>query len=336
MSDSRLSKIAVIRPGALGDVLAARGVLRFLKDVFPGAELILAAPGERGRLFLRPGWADSVLDWDKADFAWLFSDGAEPPPALVSAFAGCGLILSYAGMDEARRLRARLETLSPGGRVLLSPAFPQAGRGEPIGEWLVTAAAGFLRGHSQLPPSLRVDVAALASSRLRLDGGDGRNEPDRLVYAVLHPGSGSPKKNWPLANFIELGRIMALAMDGNGLPLFQRMLVASGEADGDLGENLASAIPGAEHRFSPPLEELARLLAGARLYFGNDSGVSHLAAAVETLNGASPMTAVVFGPSDSAVWRPPGALALEAGPGADGLSPGEVWPILAKRMNILP
>ncbi|MDR3078078.1 MAG: hypothetical protein LBV15_04880, partial [Planctomycetota bacterium] len=86
MPASLPSKLAVIRTGALGDVLAARGVIRFLKDVFPEASLLLAAPGERGRLFLRPGWADRVLDWDRADFSWLFAAGGEPPPALAGAF----------------------------------------------------------------------------------------------------------------------------------------------------------------------------------------------------------------------------------------------------------
>jgi ADP-heptose:LPS heptosyltransferase len=59
----------------------------------------------------------------------------------------------------------------------------------------------------------------------------------------------------------------------------------------------------------PPLEgavriddlyQLACWLAGARLYIGNDSGVTHLAAAVGT-----PVLAL-FGPTDPAVWAPRG------------------------------
>jgi ADP-heptose:LPS heptosyltransferase len=48
------------------------------------------------------------------------------------------------------------------------------------------------------------------------------------------------------------------------------------------------------------LFELACWLAGARLYIGNDSGITHLAAAV-----ATPVVAL-FGPSDPAVWAPRG------------------------------
>ena len=48
------------------------------------------------------------------------------------------------------------------------------------------------------------------------------------------------------------------------------------------------------------LYELARWLASARVYIGNDSGITHLAAAVGT-----PVVAI-FGPTDPAVWAPRG------------------------------
>lgn len=51
---------------------------------------------------------------------------------------------------------------------------------------------------------------------------------------------------------------------------------------------------------SPALELLAGLIAEAGLFVGNDSGVSHLAAAV----GAK--TLALFGPTNPALWRPLG------------------------------
>jgi heptosyltransferase III len=48
------------------------------------------------------------------------------------------------------------------------------------------------------------------------------------------------------------------------------------------------------------LVEVAATLAVCQSYLGNDSGISHLAAAVGT-----PVTAL-FGPTDPAVWRPLG------------------------------
>ena len=52
------------------------------------------------------------------------------------------------------------------------------------------------------------------------------------------------------------------------------------------------------------LYELGCWLARARLYIGNDSGISHLAAAVGT------PTIVLFGPTDPAIWAPRGSRVL--------------------------
>ena len=56
------------------------------------------------------------------------------------------------------------------------------------------------------------------------------------------------------------------------------------------------------------IRDSAALLAGAALYLGNDSGISHLAAAV----GAPGV--VLFGPTDARRWRPlsPAIVALQA------------------------
>jgi ADP-heptose:LPS heptosyltransferase len=58
------------------------------------------------------------------------------------------------------------------------------------------------------------------------------------------------------------------------------------------------ALPGAVR--IDDLYELACWLAKARLYIGNDSGITHLAAAVGT-----PVLAL-FGPTDPEVWAPRG------------------------------
>jgi ADP-heptose:LPS heptosyltransferase len=60
------------------------------------------------------------------------------------------------------------------------------------------------------------------------------------------------------------------------------------------------------------LYELGCWLRRARLYIGNDSGISHLAAAVGT-----PVVAM-FGPTDPAVWAPRGEhVTVIRAPGGD-------------------
>ncbi len=103
----------------------------------------------------------------------------------------------------------------------------------------------------------------------------------REDFAVIQPFSSSPKKDWPLDRF----RRMASALE-------RRMPVRW--------------CRGAE---DPPLEgavmmdnlwDLACWLARACLYVGNDSGITHLAAAVGT------PTLALFGPTEPQVWAPRG------------------------------
>lgn len=103
------------------------------------------------------------------------------------------------------------------------------------------------------------------------------SEPDG-GYLAIHPFSGSGRKNWGLGKFRELAA-------GLGMPV---------EWCAGPEEELEGA-----RRFDS-LWEMARWLAGARLYAGNDSGPSHVAAACGT------PAVVIFGPSDPRVWAPRG------------------------------
>jgi hypothetical protein len=95
---------------------------------------------------------------------------------------------------------------------------------------------------------------------------------------VLHPFSGSARKNWPLEKYRELAKSLPGPVEwlaGPEDPLADAVRIA------DLGE-------------------LAHWLTGARAYVGNDSGITHLAAAVGV-----PTTAL-FGPTEPRVWCPRG------------------------------
>ena len=117
----------------------------------------------------------------------------------------------------------------------------------------------------------------------------------REGFAAIHPFAGSPAKRWPLERFQELAQRLA-----------RRMPVewCAGPED-----ELSGA-----RRFED-LYELACWMASARIYIGNDSGPTHLAAAVGT-----PVVAL-FGPSNPAVWAPRGPhVTIAAAPAMDDIS----------------
>lgn len=104
---------------------------------------------------------------------------------------------------------------------------------------------------------------------------------EREQFAVIQPFSGSAKKNWPIENFRRLAANLERVM-----PVYW----CSGPDDPPLPNAVRI----------DDLYELACWLARAQLYIGNDSGITHLAAAVGT-----PVLAL-FGPTDPTVWAPRG------------------------------
>jgi ADP-heptose:LPS heptosyltransferase len=127
-------------------------------------------------------------------------------------------------------------------------------------------------------------------------------------FAAIHPFAGSPKKRWPLERFQELAQRLA--------PRMPVEWCAGPEDD----------LPGAR-RFDD-LYGLACWLAGARIYIGNDTGPTHLAAAVGT-----PVVAL-FGPSDPGVWAPRGPrVALAAAPTLDAISVDQVLNMVEAGLN---
>jgi heptosyltransferase-3 len=111
---------------------------------------------------------------------------------------------------------------------------------------------------------------------------------------VIHPFSGSTRKNWPLNFFRELASRLPCTVEWTAGP--------------------EEALPEAT-RFEN-LSELASWIAGADLYIGNDSGITHLAAATGV------KTLALFQVTDPAKWAPrgPNVVVLEKPSVASALS----------------
>ncbi len=104
------------------------------------------------------------------------------------------------------------------------------------------------------------------------------------AIAVIHPLAATDDKTWPADHFLQVaGFVQQVA----GLePVFI----------GAPGEDLSRF---AQFRtVNGPLDGTKTLIAGARLFIGNDSGPAHIAAAFGV------PTTVLFGPSDAEIWAP--------------------------------
>jgi ADP-heptose:LPS heptosyltransferase len=111
-------------------------------------------------------------------------------------------------------------------------------------------------------------------------------------YAVVHPGSQLPSRRWPAERFAEVAD--ALARDG------LRIVLTGTRLESFLIEKTKSAMrePAMDLSGRTTLGGLAALIARARLLVCNDTGVSHVAAAMRT-----PSVVIACG-SDPRRWAP--------------------------------
>lgn len=147
-----------------------------------------------------------------------------------------------------------------------------------------TAAAALPKLHELSPGPL------VFAADARESWGDTPTEP----YAVVHPATRWPEKEWVPAHWATVGRMLA----ERGL----RVVVSCGPAAHEIetARQLAAAIgPAAcstEGRLS--WRQLAGVLGGAKLFAGVDTAAMHLAAACGT------PTVGLFGPSIEWQWHP--------------------------------
>lgn len=110
-------------------------------------------------------------------------------------------------------------------------------------------------------------------------------------FLLMHPAAAFSTKQWPVERFAGLAR--ALSREGKRVVL----TAGPGQQHGlqriqkEAGQQVAMVDP-------LPLPQFAALVSQCELYIGNDTGTTHLAAAL-----GKPIV-VIFGSSDSGAWHP--------------------------------
>jgi heptosyltransferase-3 len=244
-----------------------------------GHAVSLLAPSTAGGALRGHGPAevDSVLPWEAAGMATLLAGEGPLADDVTRALAPFEAVVAYTHSP------ALLHALSlSGARVIARPPLPPK-EGPHAARWYADAVLALGTAPAPVPPLLVPTAAEEAAARewtSRLGPG----------FLAVHPGSGSPRKNWPAERFEAL--VSALSPD-------RRWLLVEGPAESEAFGPLR-ALPHAVLARELPVRVLGAVLARAGLYVGNDSGVSHLAGAY----GAP--TIALFGPTDPALWSPVG------------------------------
>jgi ADP-heptose:LPS heptosyltransferase len=255
--------ILVLRALGVGDLATGVPALRGLRAMFPGERLVLAAP-----VWLRPlaeliGGIDEVLP----------ADGLQPRdwPLVFPTLA------------------VNLHGRGPQSHRLLASAAPAA----------VWAFACEEAGHRFGPAWTDDEHEVRRWCRLLRFYGVDADEDDLSLQVppvpapagvtIVHPGAKSPSRRWPAERWITVARSLCRAG--------HRVMVT-----GSAGEHALTARIARESGAAAPvtgLEELAALVAHARLVVSGDTGIAHLATAYAT------PSVTLFGPMSPARWGPP-------------------------------
>ncbi|AJC23529.2 glycosyltransferase family 9 protein [Pandoraea pulmonicola] len=145
-------------------------------------------------------------------------------------------------------------------------------------------------GYQDWGDHLEFPLAALDYATFQVLCDKFRLEPGRFV--VIHPGSRMPSRRWPVERYASVADKVAKA----GF----RVVLTGGAHERDIAQALAARAqePVIDFCSKTSLGTLAALIAHARLLICNDTGVSHIAAAM----GAR--SVVVACGSDVARWAP--------------------------------
>jgi heptosyltransferase III len=256
-------RVLIVRPGALGDTILSLPLPESIRVQNPAAKIVFL--GTRAYRDLIPTWAE-FQPMDDPQWLWLFAPEGAVLPEHGPSFDRAYVVLNQP--DDVIRNLARAGVRS----IIHTPSRPQTG------EHVVE------RMHRGLGLTVPEKAPALSHPASR---------KENLIW--IHPGSGGPGKCVPLdflIRFVEsLGDVTAWSR-----------AVTAGEEDAFLREHteweaLISA-PRTRLLEQRPLPELCATLGSASLFIGNDSGISHLAAALGV------PSVVFFVSTDPAQWSP--------------------------------
>jgi heptosyltransferase-3 len=271
-----VNRVLIIFPGALGDLMCLMPALVAISRLHPGASIELMARFELARLVAGRSVVARAHSIDAGEVGELFSDEEEEKGRPF--FGEFDRIYSFFASDDLR-FRTRLAAATDG-EVSFHP-FRLDGDGHVSAGYRRAIGEDASRIDARLEPTpddLATAARVLAESKC-----------DSSNLIVIFPGSGSPAKNWPADKFAALAVMLTHRAS---------VVVILGPAETSIEPVFRDAgIRVLKDLDLPIVAAIARI---ASAFVGNDSGVSHLAAAV----GASGV--VIFGPTDPAPWRPLG------------------------------
>ncbi len=290
LNQKTVKSILIVHQGAIGDFILSLPALEALHHFYLEAKFTFLAHSNILELIRARPYFKNVFDCNSSHWAPLYSQGGKLASRNLESLLQVDSVFVF-GRSSSQLLVNNLtdNLVKPVHRI---DPFPEVDFGSDLTEYQCLQLEKI--GIPAIPPPEAIIAPARqdileAHAFLRQN----LSSKDRLI--LLHPGSGSPKKLWSPLGWLSM--INRLSSEKN-----LRFALLQGPADAEIVHHLRSQL----ETITPimvvnwPLGKLAALISEAPLYLGNDSGVTHLAAACGT------PTIALFGPTDPQIWAPRG------------------------------
>ena len=293
---SEVRSMLVIHQGALGDFILALPALMTLRKSFPQAKpVIMGYPGIL-ELVEKRFYAEEIVSVDQRGVASFFVPGGDLDPGLSQYFGTFDLIVVF-GKEAEGSILSNLRRVCQGQIIHLNSFPPLNERIHLTDHLLRELRRNHIAGEEQ-DPQLFLSHSDQVWGRSYCKK-KGLTEDEKAKAIVLHPGSGSRRKVWPVERFIDLVHYF----QGHAS---SRLLIVLGPAEAGEIQEAFENMQWERGATAPVLIKglsligLASVIEGCRVFIGNDSGITHMAAAV------SAPTVAIFGPTDPKRWAPRG------------------------------
>lgn len=274
-------KILVIRGGAIGDFILTFPVFAALRAQFPATHLEVLGYPHIAQLARAGGLVDAVQAIESRSLAGFFARDCVLPDDWREYFAGFHLVLSYL-YDPDRIFQDNVRRCGSA-QFIAGPHRPAETESRAASEILLQPLEHLAIFQPVAIPRLQLPADADTANVPATPGS----------WLAVHPGSGSERKNWPEAKWMELFDALVTRTPVN-------FLLIGGEAEKSRLERLRAALPGERLWLADrlPLVQVAGLLRGCSGFAGHDSGISHLAAALGL------PCVLLWGETSEAIWAP--------------------------------
>ena len=302
-------RILLILPCCIGDVVMATATLQALRRGYPAAHITWAVGGWSRRAVEHHDLLDAVLDTGPAALPvksvggfWHFVQQLRQGDYDLAVSLVRSPLMSLAVRLSGIPHRAGLDSAGRGfGYNIRAPINPADIRHEADIYLDVARALGL--DTADCYANVPVDASRWPGLVQQLTAQD----IDPANFIVIHPAGGRnpgmvmDSKRWPSQNYAALADRLAAKLQTG-------IVLLCGPEDGDIVSAVQSHMTTSAASLLGVLDfgEIALLANRARLYIGNDTGLTHLAAA------AGAPTAMILGPSDPRRYAPfaPNAIAL--------------------------